>query len=515
MNNRFLLFAIVLNLGLMSSGCAKNPDYWPTDGWRTSPPEAQGMDSETLSKLLDFIREHDMHMHSMTIIRHGYIVFDAYFWPADSSMLHDIASCTKSVTSTLTGIALDKGFISSLNDPFIRYFHDYDLNVRDADPEPITIRHLLTMTSGLECVGVPSEITLMQMSQSPDYVQFALDLAVTSEPGSKWEYASCGSHLLGALVANSTGMSEEEFCRENLFEPLGIDTFSWQRDPQGYNHGWGDLKLRPHDMAKIGYLYLHKGLWDSRRILSSNYVLKATKTRTKFESGEGYGYQWWTYKFGSYYAKGRGGQRIFMVPVLDLLVVTTAGNSAAESDLYEPMLGQVILPAVKKMGQGSLPPNPDAFARLEARIKDVARPPSPQPVPELPEIAFDVSGKTWLLDTNLVGWQAVKLEFENGSNEAFFTLTVNARENRLPVGLDGVPRIATGESFAADSRYAGQDVALKGFWSSDTFAIDFNTIGVIERGTIAFHFTADTVGIELFEKTLIGAPVNFSGRLER
>jgi hypothetical protein len=311
-------------------------------------------------------------------------------------------------------------------------------------------------------------------------------------------------------------MSEEEFCRKNLFEPLGIDTFLWPRDPQGHNHGWGDLRLRPHDMAKIGFLYLHKGLWDARQIISRRYVRQATRNHTgKISSEEGYGYQWWTYKLGSYYAKGRGGQRIFMVPVLDLIVVTTAGNSAVESDLYEPMLGQVILPSVKKMGQGSLPANPDAFARLDARIKDAARPPSPQPLPELPEVARHVSGKTWLLDTNLVGWQAVKLEFENGSNEAFVTLTVKGRKNRFSIGLDGVPRITSGESFAADSRYAGQDVALEGFWASDTFAIDFSTIGVIERGTIAFHFTADTVGVGLFEKTLIGAPVDFWGRLER
>ncbi|NLI97032.1 serine hydrolase [bacterium] len=513
MNNRFLPFAIVLNLVLMGSGCAKTPDYWPTDGWRTSPPEAQGMDSETLSKLLEFIREHDMHMHSVTIIRHGYIVFDAYFWPASPSTLHDIASCTKSLTSTLVGIAQDKGYLD-IDKTMLSYFPDRTVRNLDAEKQKITVKNLLTMTSGMKCVNVPTEVTLNEMLQSPDYVQFALDLPVTAEPGSKWEYASCGSHLLGAIVANSTGMSEEEFCRKNLFEPLGIDTFYWPRDRQGYNHGWGDLRMRPLDMAKLGFLYLHKGLWDSRRILSSNYVRKATKTRTKFESGEGYGYQWWTYKFGSYYAKGRGGQRIFMAPVLDLIVVTTAGNSAAESDLYEPMLGQVILPAVKKMGRGSLPENPDAFARLEAGIKEAGEPPLPEPVPTLPQTAYDVSGKAWALDSNLVGWETLKLEFDNGSNEAFITLMVNGRTNRFPVGLDGVPRIATGESFAADSRYAGQDVALNGSWSSDTFAIDFNTIGVIERGTIAFHFIADTVGIELFEKTFIGAPVTFTGKLK-
>ncbi|MBN2379982.1 serine hydrolase [candidate division WOR-3 bacterium] len=505
---------VIVSLAILTVGCAAI-DYWPTDGWRTSIPEEQGMDSEVLAGLIDYIEENELNIHSVTIIRHGYVVFDAYFWPFDSSTLHDIASCTKSVTSTLIGIALDKGLISNLNDPFIEYFHDYDLNVRDEDPEPITIRRLLTMTSGLECVNVPTEVTLMRMLESPDYVQFALDLPVTHLPGTYFDYNSCGSHLLGALVANSTGISEEEFCRKSLFEPLGIDTFFWQRDPQGYCHGWGDLRMNPHDMAKIGFLMLNKGRWDDRQIVSRKYVRQATRNHTKdFGPEDGYGYQWWTYKLGTYHADGRGGQRIFVAPILDLVIVTTAGNTAEESERYEEILGSFILPAIKKKGRGSLPANPQAFALLQDRIKDVARPPSPEPVPALPQIAHDVSGKTWLLDSNLVDWKTLELEFENGSDEAFVTLTVNDSENRFPVGLDGIPRITTGESFAADSRYAGQDVALKGFWSADTFTIDFSTLGVIERGTIAFHFTADSVGVELFEKTLIGAPVMFSGTLK-
>jgi CubicO group peptidase (beta-lactamase class C family) len=470
------------------------------------------MDSETLIKLIDYTQEHDINVHSITIIRHGYVVFDAYFWPMEPDDLHDVASCTKSITSTLIGIAQDKGYLD-IAKPMLGYFPDRTISNLDERKQEITVKDLLTMTSGMRCVSEPSEVTLMRMQESPDFIQYALDLPAVAEPGSKWVYNSCGSHLLGAIVANSTGMSEEEFASENLFGPLGIDTFYWPRDPQGYNHGWGDLRMTPHDMAKIGYLYLHNGRWEGKQIISRRYVRQATKIRTRFKSGDGYGFQWWTYKLGTYHADGRGGQRIFVAPILDLVVVTTAGNTAEQSELYEEILSSIVLPAIKKKGRGSLPDNPDAFARLEARIREVSEPPSPRPVPSIPQIAREVSGKTWLLEENLVGWQALMLEFESGSNEAFVTLTVNGGKNRFSIGLDYVPRITSDKSFAASSRYAGQDVALMGFWSSDTFAIDFNTLALIDRGTIKMSFSGSSVGIELFEKTFIGAPVNFSGRL--
>jgi CubicO group peptidase (beta-lactamase class C family) len=268
------------------------------------------MDSELLAKMIDYIRDNDLNVHSLTVVRHGYIVLDAYFWPFTPLTKHDIASCTKSFTSTLFGIAIDKGYIRNVRVPILKFFKDRRIANPDKNKSKITCEELLTMTSGLECVNEPNEVTLNAMNASADFVQFALDLPVTDEPGSKWAYNSCGSHLLGAIVTGASGLSLEEFGRRFLFDRIGIGQISWPRDPQGYNHGWGDIQMIPRDMAKLGFLFLHDGQWDGEQVVSKRWVRSATANHTKdFGPPDGYGYQWWTYKYGSYQAQGRGGRR--------------------------------------------------------------------------------------------------------------------------------------------------------------------------------------------------------------
>lgn len=506
---------VIFSFVILTVGCAAS-DYWPTDEWRTSTPEEQGMDSKVLMGILDYISENDLNIHSVTIIRHGYLVFDAYFWPIEPDDLHDIASCTKSITSTLVGIALDKGYIQSLNDPFIKYYSDYDMSTRDADPEPITIRHLLTMIAGLECVNQPTEVTLLGMQRSPDFIQYALDLPMTHPPGTHFLYNSCGSHLLGGIVANSSGMSLERFARVNLFDPIGIDWVYWPHDPQGYNHGWGNLRMKPHDMARLGYLMLNKGRWQGQQIVSRRYVRQTTRNHTKdFGPENGYGFQWWTYKFGSFYAMGRGGQRIFVAPILDLLVVTTAGTDVDEGAHYEAMLGQFVVPTIKRR-QAPIDPNPEAFAELQARIAELTRPPAPQPVPELPSIASEISGKTWTLDDNLIGWETVAFSFTPGSPEAELELAVDDTVYSLRVGMDGVPRINSDVSFAADPRYNNQKVVLHGWWErQEVFVLYFNTLNLIDNGTIKFNFDEDMLTLTLFERSFMPIDQVFTGALRK
>jgi len=144
------------------------PNYWPTDGWRTSSPEAQGMDSERLADALDYIHENAIPIHSLQIIRNGYLVLDAYFYPFDANNVHDGASVTKSVTATLIGIAIDQGHIASVGESVVSLFPGRDISNRDAAKEAVTVEDLLTMQPGLEFDAEPGEPTLRQMRQSPD-----------------------------------------------------------------------------------------------------------------------------------------------------------------------------------------------------------------------------------------------------------------------------------------------------------------------------------------------------------
>lgn len=159
------------------------PAYWPTHGWQTSTPEEQGMDSELLAKAVGFAMEEDFSAHSMLVIRNGYIVADAYFYPFTPDTKHDIASCTKSFTSTLIGIAIAKNHIKSAQQPVLGFFPGHSIANVDQNKREMTLEDLLTMRTGLAWHGKDDNRNIFQMMASPDWAQFMLDLPMTGKPG--------------------------------------------------------------------------------------------------------------------------------------------------------------------------------------------------------------------------------------------------------------------------------------------------------------------------------------------
>ena len=154
--------------------------YWPTHGWRSSNPEAQGMDSEALAQAFDFVRKSRIPIHSLLIVRNGYVVLEAYFYPFQEGQLHDAASMTKSVMSTLVGMAIGRHLLSGVGQPALSAFSGRTVRNRDERKDRLTIEHLLTMSSGLDCRVDQAEITLRQMLESRDWVQFMLDLPMAA-----------------------------------------------------------------------------------------------------------------------------------------------------------------------------------------------------------------------------------------------------------------------------------------------------------------------------------------------
>ena len=226
---------------------------WPTKEWPQAAPESQGFDATGLIEALKTGRDTGA-FHSLLIVRHGSVVLDAYAYPYDGSIYHDLRSVTKSVITTLVGIAASQGMLD-LDAPVVSFFPDRTIEDRERK-EPITVRHLASMTSGLACLmRNAEEVTLEQIQASPDWVQFVLDLDPVAEPGTTFSYCSPGMHLLLAIVQQATGMSTLEFARANLFDPLGIDDVYWPADPQGVTFGWSELALHPR-AAKLGLLFL-------------------------------------------------------------------------------------------------------------------------------------------------------------------------------------------------------------------------------------------------------------------
>jgi len=388
----------------------------------------------------------------------------------------------------------------------------------------MTLEHLLTMSSGLDCHADQGEVTLRQMWQQPDWVQFTLDLPMIEEPGSRFEYCSPGSHLLSAIIQENTHTSTEAFAKEHLFKQLGISDYSWPANNLGVNNGWGRLRMKPHDLVKIGYLYLNNGLWDEEQILSPEWVHAATKKHSspppEFEPWDGYGYQWWVYSLGFYSARGRGSQYISVIPEKDMVVVFTGGHT--RGDVIFEALNSFIIPAVKS--ETPLPPNPESINTLQSRIEEIAHgKDKKQTPPPLPAMAKKISGKTFELDTRPREdipyppmWKSFSLFFSK-PDEAILdfkpsqpsSLYWNGPCREFPIGLDGTVRITQQGAFNIP-------VAVKGSWETEnTFVIHFDELGNINNWHISMTFTdADKVVVLMQESTFCG-DATFDGRLSQ
>src|SRR6266404_7838846 len=249
---------------------------WPTKSWPVSNPEEQGMDSASLARLIETVGTYKQ--DSLMIIRHGRIVAEAYYAPYVAGISHDLRSVTKSVVSTLTAIELKQGLLDSVDQPVLDLFPEKKILRVDENKRAMTVQTLLDMTSGIEWkekAYTPDE-TIMQMYRSPDRTEFVLSQPMSSVPGSQFYYNSGNPYVLTALITKKTGQSAFDFVKKELFEPLGITSARWGRvDAQGVTDGEAGLFLSPHDMARIGYLYLHNGLWDGKQIIPASWVDRA------------------------------------------------------------------------------------------------------------------------------------------------------------------------------------------------------------------------------------------------
>jgi CubicO group peptidase (beta-lactamase class C family) len=321
-----------------------------------------------LVRMFDYVADQDAQVHSVLIVRNGYVVTEAYFRPYNQDRAHRLTSCTKSFLSALVGIAIEEGYLD-LDDEALDFFPGRTIANDSPLKWEITVEDLLRMRSGLDwpesSVSYSShDNVLWQMMASRDWVQFVLDQPMATQPGTTFSYSTGDSQLLAAILERATGMSTQAFARTRLFEPLGVSSarWYWTSAPEGVAFGGGGLYLTPRDMARFGTLYLQGGVWEGQQVVPATWV-EASVTPSQ------YGYQWWRLSNGGYAALGYGGQRIAVVPDLELVVVIT-GDFAGATSRY--LVDAFVVPAVKS--PEPLPENPEALAELEARISEAASP---------------------------------------------------------------------------------------------------------------------------------------------
>ena len=302
--------------------------YWPTDDWLYVKPEVLGLNGDILQGMVDDIMGSGFAVDSVLVVKDGYLVQEWYFNEYGNDVLHNVYSCTKSVVSTLVGIAIDKGEIDDVDARLLDLFPDIAPQNVSGWKESITLRDLLMMSAGFDARDswLYDWEGLDEMQDADDAVQYVLDLPMAFELGSRFEYTNGVSHLLSCLITENTGMSASEYADEHLFGPLGITNYEWGADEVGRSWGYSSLYMRPRDMAKIGYLFLNEGEWDDEQLISKSWVREATQHRIDANLRDGYGYQWWVDDDGYYLALGYMGQFIFVIPEYDMVAVFTGGT---------------------------------------------------------------------------------------------------------------------------------------------------------------------------------------------
>ncbi len=498
-----IILTLLASLSLAGLSCRKailepiiipEPSYWPTTGWEEAAPESQGFSSEKLGDALNEIKKKDMDIHSLMIVRNDNVILDTYLYPYDGSIYHDVASVTKSVMTTLIGIAVDQGKLS-LDAPILSFFLDRTIANRDSMKEQITVRHLVSNSSGFRFDEKDDAATINAMIESDDWVQYVLELPVVHKPGTHFAYFSPGMHLLSAILQQATGMTALEFANDNLFKPLGINEVYWPPNSKGNTIGYGDLCLYPADMAKIGFLFLHQGKWEGEQIVSSNWVNEATKKQLPTGEGrEGYGYGWWisspNEKFPYYRAYGRQEQIIMVVPSINSVIVTTGAGFDIDK------VAKYLFASVGNGGQ-PLNPNLAAAEELSNTVNELKSLPEPLEISSLPEIAGTISGKTFIFEPNELTIESLGFDFGN-EKEAMLELKIANEQftRNIVVGLDGLWKPSV----------SGKAAVSRGHWKdSNTFIWEYSEGPGLNNYNLKLSFKNDKVNIEVESLSIEGS----------
>lgn len=343
-------------------------NYWPTTQWQVLDPATLRMDSEKLSELKPVIKSEYGNINGIIVVRNGYIAYEKYYHGHSPDDAHHVASVTKSIISALIGIAIDAGYIKNVDQQVLDFFPEYLSDDADRQKREIAIRHLLTMTA-----PYPFEDwrePLDKMCMQPDWVKFILDMLGQKGRIGTFKYSTAGAHLLSAIITRSTGKSAREFANERLFKPIGIkeipdyemksfgfeDLFGknikgWVKDPNNNSTGGWGLTLTPRDMARFGFLYLNRGIWDNNQIISHDWIDESTVPHSQVwidQSIAKYGYLWWLREeevVSAYLALGDGGNVICCIPEKDLVVAIASEFIMNPRDRWI-LIKERIIPAV-------------------------------------------------------------------------------------------------------------------------------------------------------------------------
>ena len=439
-----------------------------------STPEAQGISSDTVINLIHEIENSGIEFHSLMLVRNGYVIAEGWWYPYAADLKHQLYSLSKAFTSTGVGLAVKEDLLT-VEDKVISFFPDQLPDEISENLESMKVKHLLTMSVGHETD------TTGQLRDDPqgDWVKKFLSLPIANKPGSVFLYNTGATFMLSAIVQKITGEKLIDYLKPRLFEPLHIEGMDWLESPSGINTGGYGLRVKTEDIAKLGQLYLQKGKWDGKEILTEEWVNTATSKQIESSGSnpndpptsdwdQGYGYKFWMCRPGGYRADGAFGQYSIVNPERNLVVAITEQSfdmQASMNLIWDNLYAKV-------------DPNSEEHIEDDSKSEELktllgSLEMNPPLQSKSSEMSASINGKTYQLEKNDLGAKTITFNFKDASCELVLeeennTISIECGWNEwivdgnkkeiaktlfpVPVGIDIASKIAASATWEADNK---------------------------------------------------------------
>lgn len=453
-------------------------------------PESQGIRSPAILQFVEAVESQVHELHSFMLLRHGKVIAEGWWSPCGSEHPHLLFSLSKSFTSTAVGLALAEGCFA-IDDPVLSFFPDEIPAGMNDHWAAMRVRHLLSMSTG------QAEDTWPYMVDRPDgdWIKGFLSIPVVNEPGTHFVYNNGATYMLSAIVQKTTGMKLLDYLEPRLFEPLGITNATWKETPQGITAGCIGLSLKTEDIARFGQLYLQKGRWQDRQLLSEDWVQEATETRIPTvgidaDWSQGYGYQFWRVRHNAYRGDGMFGQWCIVMPDQDAVLAITSGVDLFDSQQPLNLVWDILLAA---MQPDPLPEDEISHSTLTKKLSGLAFPPAQGQL--VSPMASQVSGQTYVVDANALQIETLSLNF--AETECTLRVKTAATEELITCGY--------GEWLPTQTMLFNQPLLFdqtpataSGAWTADdTFTVIVRLYETPFFHTLTCHFAEDELMIEV------------------
>lgn len=502
------LFLKQLGLGAVSLSVAHTSWGAPARTLKLprSLPGLQGVSPTGLLNFLNAVEAEKLHVHSMMVVRHGQVVAEGWWAPYAPQLKHTLYSLSKSFTSTAVGMAVAEGKLS-VDDKVVSFFKaDLPATVSE-NLAAMRVKDLLTMSTGHD----KDTTATMRADGNTNWIRTFLAQPVDHKPGTHFVYNSGATYMLSAIVQKLTGQPVLAYLKPRLLDPLGIEGADWEVDPNGINTGGWGLRVRTEDIAKFGQLYLQKGVWNGKRLISEAWIADATRSQVMSAGGkrkaeendwlQGYGYQFWRCRHDAYRGDGAFGQYCIVLPKEDAVVAITSETGDMQAIL--DAVWTHILPALRGEGLAAGKADTEPLTR---KLKSLGLPFPKQDTTS--PLAATISGHTYALADSSLKATTASLTF--GKDGCIFKLRDDRGTHQVTCGLNRwaeaettfptapLKLVATPVPGETQTRVAGT-----GTWTdANTFLMTWRFIETAHYETVTCQFgDAGTVSIA-FESSL-------------